>query len=287
MNEIKDFTTGIGTGQRFNHGKLRYDLVDPLAHRDMVDVLTYGATKYAPRNWSNGLSWTSVIASAKRHLAAIEMGEDYDKETGLLHAAHLACNVHFLNAFYYSFPQGDDRPKLFNKIPKIGLDIDEVICNFVKGWMSKYNMSLPKAWYFDREIINKINSMRTNIINKNGGTELDEFYSNLDVNFTPDEVPFEPHCYITSRPVSSEITEKWLDKNGFPCSPVYTVGIGESKVEIAKKAGVEVFIDDKFETFKEMNANGITCFLYTAEHNKRYDVGHLRIDSLRDLPWFK
>jgi hypothetical protein len=71
-------TTGKGTGLRFNQNKLRYDLVEPRAHRDMVKVLTYGAKKYFDRNWENGLSWTSVIASAKRHLAAIELGEDYD-----------------------------------------------------------------------------------------------------------------------------------------------------------------------------------------------------------------
>jgi 5'(3')-deoxyribonucleotidase len=278
--EKEKYTTGIGGGLRFNHGKLRYDLVEPRAHRDMVDVLTMGANKYFDRNWENGLSWTSVIASLKRHLAAIEMGEDYDPESGRLHIAHVACNAHFLNTFYYTFPQGDDRPKIFNKYPKIGLDIDEVICNFVGGWMEEFNVTIPKAWYFDREIMNKFEAMRAN-------KTLDKFYLNLKPYISPDDMPFEPHCYITSRPVSTELTEKWLDMNGFPCVPVYGVGIGESKVELAKKTGIEVFIDDKFETFREMNANGVTCFLFTAEHNKRYDVGHLRIDSLKDLPWFK
>lgn len=277
---LEKFTTGIGKGLRFNHGKLRYDLVEPHAHRDMVDVLTMGAEKYFDRNWENGLSWTSVIASMKRHLAAIELGEDYDKESGRLHAAHVACNAHFLNAFYYTFPQGDDRPKIYNKIPKIGLDIDEVICNFVKGWMDKYNMKLPKSWYFDREILNKMDEMKKS-------KTLDSFYLNLEPYISAEEVPFEPHCYITSRPVSIEITEKWLDKHEFPCVPVYSVGVGESKLELAKRIGIEVFVDDKFETFKEFNANGITCFLFTAEHNKRYDVGHLRINSLNELPWFK
>ena len=76
------FTTGIGTGMRFNQGKLRYDLVEPRAHRDMVDVLTYGAEKYYDRNWENGLSWTSVLASLKRHIAAFEAGEDFDNGVG-------------------------------------------------------------------------------------------------------------------------------------------------------------------------------------------------------------
>ena len=126
-------TTGKGKGLRFNHGKLRYDLVEPREHRDMVEVLTDGAKKYFDRNWENGLSWTSVIASLKRHLAAIERGEDYDPESGRLHIAHAACNVHFLNTFYYTFPQGDDRPKRFLNLPKIGLDIDGVLADFTKS----------------------------------------------------------------------------------------------------------------------------------------------------------
>lgn len=283
-------TTSKGNGLRFNQGKLRYDLVEPMAHRDMVDVLTYGATKYFDRNWQGGLSWTSVIASAKRHLAALEAGEDYDNGeggSGKLHVANLACNIHFLNAFYYTFPQGDDRPKRFNKIPKIGLDIDEVICDFLKGWMGKYEICLPKSWYFDRKILQRFDDMKSTINKKSGINELDQFYIDLDPRIQPEDIPFEPHCYITSRPVSTELTENWLDKHCFPCAPVYTVGVNESKIDIAKKAGIEIFVDDKFETFRDFNNAGITCYLFTAEHNKRYDVGHLRIDSLNDLPWFK
>jgi len=38
--------TGKGNGFRLNKGKLRYDLVEPHAFRDFVDVLTEGANKY-------------------------------------------------------------------------------------------------------------------------------------------------------------------------------------------------------------------------------------------------
>lgn len=33
----------------------------------------------------------------------------------------------------------------------------------------------------------------------------------------------------------------------------------------------------------ELEKNGICCFLMTAEHNKRYDVGYKRIDDLKDF----
>lgn len=195
-------------GERHNQGKLRFDLVHPYAHEQMVRVLTKGAEKYAPRNWEKGMTWSNVIASLKRHLQAIEFGEDYDAETGELHAAHLACNAHFLTAYYKIYPQGDDRPHNYLHLPKIGLDIDEVICNW---------------------------------------------------------------------------TQAWLVKHGFPTRPVYSVGFEMSKIEIAKKSGIDIFIDDRFENFTELNNAGICCFLMDAPHNQKYDVGYKRIKDLKDL----
>ena len=283
-DNCKDFTatTGKGGGLRFNKGKLRYDLVNPKAHQDMVEVLTDGANKYFARNWENGLSWSSTIASLKRHLSAIEKGEDFDPESGRLHIAHAACNVHFLNAFYYIFPQGDDRPKRFLKQPKIGLDIDGVLADFSSSWSELYPdvQATPNSWFFDRKI-----SKRFDIMRENG--ELDNFYLNLDSLINPKELPFEPCCYITSRPVSSTISEQWLDKNHFPCKPVISIDIRKSKVEVAKEQGIEFFIDDSYENFVELNNNGIFTYLFTTPWNKRYDVGHMRLNSLKDLPILK
>ena len=280
----KDFTatTSKGGGLRFNKGKLRYDLVNPQAHEDMVDVLTMGAEKYFDRNWENGLSWCSVLASMKRHIAAIERGEDYDPESGRLHIAHVACNVHFLNTFYYTFPQGDDRPKKFLKIPKIGLDIDGVLADFTKAWNRLYPEVLvePNSWYLDRNVNERFEEMREN------GT-LDDFYLNIEPLLKPEELPFEPCCYITSRPVTKEITEQWLDNHNFPARKVYSVGLRQSKVEVAKEAGVEIFIDDSYDNFVDLNNNGVFTYLYSATWNSRYDVGHMRLNSLKDIPLLK
>lgn len=280
----KDFTavTGKGAGLRFNKGKQRYDLVEPHAFADFVQVLTDGAEKYFDRNWERGLSWTSVLASLKRHIAAIERGEDYDKESGRLHIAHAACNVHFLNAFYYTFPQGDDRPKRYLNLPKIGLDIDGVLADWTTAWNKLYPEVPvnPSCWYLDRKVGKRFKEMRE------AGT-LDEFYMNVEPLMKPEDLPFEVHCYITSRPVSKEVTEAWLDKYHFPAKPVYSVDIRQSKVEVAKEAGVEIFIDDAFENFVELNNGGITTYLYSAPWNTRHNVGHLRLNSLNDLPLLK
>jgi hypothetical protein len=275
-------TTGKGTGLRYNKGKLRYDLVEPRAFRDFVEVLTDGANKYFDRNWENGLSWTSVLASLKRHIQAIELGEDRDPESGRLHIAHAACNVHFLNAFYYTFPQGDDRPKRFLKIPKIGIDVDGVLADFTKTWSELYPEIYPKpnSWYMDRRMTKRFEEMRKN------GT-LDDFYLSIGPLMTPEDMPFEPYCYITSRPVSQEITEQWLDNHHFPARKVISLDIKKSKVEAAKEAGVEIFVDDSYDNFVDLNNNGVFCYLYTAPWNTRYDVGHMRVNSLKDIPLLK
>lgn len=263
-------------GLRFNEGKLRFDLVHPWAHEQMVRILTKGSIKYAARNWENGMAWSNVISSLKRHLNAIEKGEDYDEETGELHAAHLACNAHFLTAYYKIYPQGDDRPHSYLKRPKIGLDIDEVICNWVEGWCEKHNYPIPSNWRFSYDNKRHFEELHTR-------GELEEFYLNLPKKMEPEDIPFEPHCYITARSIDPEITKQWLVNNGFPTAPVYSVGFGQSKVDVAREAGVEIFVDDSFDNFVELNNAGICTFLWDAKHNQRYNVGARRIKSLKEI----
>lgn len=272
MFVIEDQT---GTGKRYNQGKLRYDLVHPFAHEQMVRVLTKGAEKYSERNWEGGMAWSKILASTERHLAAIKAGEDYDPETGELHAAHLACNAHFLTAYYKIFPQGDDRPHEYLKNKrKIGLDIDGVLADFVGHLMrvSGNGDHMPEHW-------------NDPIIRKEYENFKDDpkFWSEIPPLLTREDVPFEPHCYITARSVDPAITQAWLDKNMFPKAPLYCVGHGESKIETAKKSGINIMVDDSIANFLELTNAGIFTYLYDTAYNKKYNVGHRRIKSLREL----
>lgn len=258
-------------GLRYNEGKLRFDLLHPVAQEGIVKVLTRGAIKYEPRNWEKGMSWTSVIASLKRHLNAFERGEDYDPETGLLHIDHLQCNAHFLSAYYRIAPQYDDR-RSFSRL-KIGLDVDEVLADWVGHWTKYHGQEVPETWNFDRNITAKFNLLKDD----------KEFWMSIPVKTSPAEINFEPHCYITSRSIPKSWTEEWLDRNGFPTMPVYSVGIGESKIDVAKKSGIDIFVDDRYENFVELNDAGICCFLFDAPHNRRYEVGYRRIKSLKEI----
>ena len=83
-------------GTKFDLGKLRYDLLAPDAIQALVGVLTYGANKYADRNWEKGIKYGRVLAALRRHIASWEMGESYDPETGYHHLAHAMCCLMFL-----------------------------------------------------------------------------------------------------------------------------------------------------------------------------------------------
>ena len=261
-----------GTGLRFNEGKLRYDLIHPKAIKGLVSVLTAGSKKYSDRNWEVGMKWSNVLASLKRHLAAIESGEDFDEETKLLHADHLQCNAHFLSAYYDIYPQGDDRPNTFFD-KRVALDIDGVIADFnkaIKGYAGIDND--PTAWYYSY----KFDSALWKKLSKDK-----DFWVNIPPYFDGTELPFEPVCYVTHRNVPKEWCEEWLEKNHFPCVPVHVVN--GTKVDILKNANIDIFVEDKYLNFTELNKAGIFTYLLDRPWNTRYNVGHKRIYSLNDI----
>ena len=263
----------MSEGLKFDGKKTMHELVPPYAQEQYAKVLTFGAQKYAPHNWEKGIEWSRIIGAIKRHTLAIERGEDYDPETGLLHSAHLMCEAGFLTEFYKVFPQGDNRfiPELRGY--RVGLDIDDVLADFCGAYCERFDMERPKFWNFD-----SLFSERYAELMKDR-----DFWMNINPLCTPDSLPFEPVCYITSRGVAKEITEEWLRVNGFPPAPVHYSGMEGSKVDIAKSEKLDIFVDDRFENFAEMNNAGIFTFLFDAPHNKRYRVGHKRIKSLSDI----
>lgn len=262
-------TTGVGAGLRLNQGKTRYDLNPIFATEQMAKVMTLGSLKYAPRNWERGMSWTSVIASLKRHLAAIERGEDYDPESGLLHSAHVMTNAAFLTEYYKIFPQGDDRPINLMAEKRVGVDIDDVLADFIGGVMEiKPEMENRSVFWNDPMI--DVDFLKDN----------KDFWMGLKPLAKLEDFHFEPVCYITSRPVPTEWTVEWLNKHGYPKAPVITT---YDKVAAAKEYKLDVFIDDSLKNYLKLNKAGILCYLMDSTHNRRYNVGHKRIKSLNEL----
>lgn len=254
--------------------KLRFDLIPPHATEQIAEVLTKGCELHPEFGWEDGKKWSEVLAAVDRHLNAFKRGEDFDKESGLLHVSQAMTQLAFLAEYYKIFPQGDDRKHRFLKPPKIGLDIDEVLADWLGAWAEREGRTDPFLfWSFDANMKEKYAKLKDD----------KEFWLNIKPRINPKDLPFEPACYITARTIPSELTAQWIAKHNFPQVPVYTVGLDGSKVELAKKAGIDWFVDDRYENFVEMNNAGICTFLMDCEHNRRYDVGYKRIKSLQEL----
>ena len=94
---------------RLDDGKNRVELLSPQAMMGTAQVLTFGAKKYAEHNWRKGMKWSRVLGSLMRHLFLFMAGEDYDKESGLPHVDHIACNAMFLQEYFRTHRELDDR----------------------------------------------------------------------------------------------------------------------------------------------------------------------------------
>lgn len=105
---VKNFKEGV----KFDQGKPRIDLFPPEALLGISEVLTYGAQKYADRNWEKGMSWGRVFAAAMRHAWKWWWGEKLDPESGLPHLWHFGCGVVFLITYEARGVGTDDRHKV-------------------------------------------------------------------------------------------------------------------------------------------------------------------------------
>ena len=81
---------------RYDSEKPRMDLIPPEVLVALGKVLGFGAEKYEHRNWEKGLNWGRITGALLRHITAWMGGEDCDKESGLHHLHHAACNIAFL-----------------------------------------------------------------------------------------------------------------------------------------------------------------------------------------------
>ena len=90
-------------------GKVRFDLIPTEAEEALAGVLSYGATKYAERNWEQGMDYSRLYGSARRHLAEWYKGIDIDPESNLHHLHHALTNIAFLITYIEREVGVDDR----------------------------------------------------------------------------------------------------------------------------------------------------------------------------------
>jgi len=129
---------------------------------------------------------------------------------------------------------------------KIGLDVDGVLANFnlaVSRFHNKPHIT-TNSWEQDwiTELFHTIEHD-------------DEFWDELPVLSHPEEITFEFDYYITAVPEHKKQNRiNWLKKNGFPDKPVI---VSDEKLETMRELGVDVLIDDKYSTIKEVQEAGL------------------------------
>lgn len=264
--------------RRYNSGKLRYGLISDIALKELAKVYTAGADKYTIKdkdgkiiddgsnNWRKGLPVSHLIDSTMRHIQAFKEGEDFDKELGTYHLANAAWNIFTMLDQYKNHPEKDDRIR--PRKLRIGLDIDNVLADFCGAYKQVHGGEIPVYWKYDRLMKKRLEELPN------------DFWLNVPPLIDPRSLPFEPVCYITSRPCTNSLSEQWIDKMGFPTAPVFTV---DRKLETIKQNNLDVFVDDSYDTFEELTKNGIVCYLYDAPHNRRFNVGYKRIKNLNEI----
>jgi len=154
---------------------------------------------------------------------------------------------------------------------RIALDIDEVLADFINGYIERYGQRDITNWYFSYSTVSNLNVLK----------EDKDFWLNLKPRIKPEDLPFLPVGYVSKRNFPSSWTEEWIERNGFPCVPV--IHVEDDKVHACKKLNTEYFIDDSLPNFQRLNAAGIKTFLQTGPHNKQYDVGVYRLLHPKDI----
>ena len=97
---------------KYDSGKTRYELLPPELMYGVAEILTFGARKYADRNWELGMDWSRVYGALMRHLWAWwnPFQSSVDEETGKSHLWHAGCCIAFLIAYEQRNVGKDDRP---------------------------------------------------------------------------------------------------------------------------------------------------------------------------------
>lgn len=246
--------------------EIHYDLLPPVGVGEVCKVLSRKLEIYGKNKWKEGLPWTEVLSSLRKHLLAFESGQDYTEEN-MLHMAEVAADALILSEYYSIYPQGDDRVVVPINKPIVALDLDDTVFDFLGTYEKTFGKKPSDYWEGDYSMMENLNTLKDN----------KDWWINLPVKHFPS---FEVDYYVTARSIPIEWTQEAIQKNNLPKAKIYTLPWNACKIDTLKQLGIQIFIDDKYQTFKECLNSGIFCYLMDAPHNKHYNVGHHRIFDL-------
>ena len=156
---------------------------------------------------------------------------------------------------------------------KIGLDIDGVLADFgthFLEYLDYEDKSPPKEWD-DPRFRSGFKKIKDDPV----------FWTTIPTLINPSEINFKLSCYCTARPfLMTIITMEWLWKNGFPYAPLINVGFNGKKSKRLKS--IDLFLDDGLHNYKDLNNNGIKCYLMSRSHNLK-DTVDKRVNNFEEF----
>lgn len=160
-------------------------------------------------------------------------------------------------------------------IKRLWLDIDGVLADFESHFLKFLNLpSFPVTDWNDPRFREHFHEIAEN----------EEFWMGIPQLTSPQSLTYPIAGYCTARPIAAEVSQAWLDKNGFPRAKLINVGMHGSKEKVLYAHGCDVMLDDSFQNFCDINRYGVKCYLHTRPHNKKFkEVVDLRVPSVMDL----
>lgn len=151
---------------------------------------------------------------------------------------------------------------------KIYLDVDDVVLAWHEAYTKRYDLPMPTDWVPYDKIKDHLAELRKD----------KSFWITLQVKHFPN---FKPAGYVSARSVPVQWTKDVMKLRHLPGrSKVKHVGWGQSKMDVLKSLGCELFVDDKYETFLECQRHGIPCLLMDTPQNRHHKT-NLRIYDLK------
>jgi uncharacterized HAD superfamily protein len=184
----------------------------------------------------------------------------------------------------------------------LGVDLDEVCCDFVTGFLKYYNVRWRVSPPITKSMINdwywwNIPEIRGEMTEERWKQAFQEFtrarmWQGLDIFPGVQQSLYalfeDGHhiCYLTDRPKDARrSTLKFLLHHGLPVDSI-VFSNGSSKAKIAKAMGVDIAIDDKPKTLLRYREAGIIPVIMLRGHNAKFSMMNKDIKSVSDLVEF-
>lgn len=182
---------------------------------------------------------------------------------------------------------------------KIGVDLDEVIVEFVRAFLDFYNQKFDTNYFFEQwrtynfwEVFGKTKEETVRVVDEFYNSKLFDEMKLIDGSKESIEKLAEKNqlSIVTSRPLRfREKTEKFSKKyfSTIPIKIFYSNSTSEGhdsgKARVCKREGIEIFIEDDLECAVKCAEAGVRVFLLSKPWNRGKLDGIIRVYNWKEI----